>query len=95
MPRWQARSARAVHVLLYAVILGMGASGIGMLVLSGAGDSLFDAASAPLPDFWQYAPRKPHSFGAKFLIALLVLHVGAALYHQMVLRDGLIRRMWF
>ncbi|MEM6986396.1 MAG: cytochrome b/b6 domain-containing protein [Pseudomonadota bacterium] len=95
MPRWQARSAHAVHVLLYVVMLGMGASGIGMLVLSGAGDSLFGGASAPLPDFWQYAPRRPHGLGARILVALIVLHVGAALYHQMVLRDGLLRRMWF
>ncbi|MBM3529390.1 MAG: hypothetical protein FJX62_14970 [Alphaproteobacteria bacterium] len=31
----------------------------------------------------------------RVLVALLALHVGAALYHHFVRRDGLLRRMWF
>jgi len=37
----QHRAAQLVHVLFYVVILGMAVSGIGMLVLSGAGAILF------------------------------------------------------
>jgi cytochrome b561 len=29
------------------------------------------------------------------LMALIALHVLAALYHTFILRDGLLRRMWF
>jgi cytochrome b561 len=94
-PRWQERAARAVHVLFYVVILGMVASGVGMLALSGAAPMIFGAESGPLPDFWKYPPRIPHGIGARLLLALLVLHAGAALYHHFVRRDGLLRRMWF
>jgi cytochrome b561 len=94
-PRWQERAARAVHVLFYVVILGMTASGIGMMALSGAAPMIFGGAGAPLPDFWKYPPRLPHGIGARLLLALLVLHVGAALYHHFVRRDGVLWRMWF
>ncbi|MDW3096969.1 MAG: cytochrome b/b6 domain-containing protein [Alphaproteobacteria bacterium] len=94
-PAWQTASAKAVHVLFYVVILGMAASGIGMVVLSGAGQSLFAGASASLPDFHDYAPRLPHGLGARFMVALLFLHIGAALYHHFIKKDGLIGRMWF
>jgi cytochrome b561 len=93
MPPLQERAARVVHVLFYVVILGMAASGIGMIVLSGAGLVLFGGAPGPLPDFWQYPPRIPHRIGAILLIFLFVLHVGAALYHQFILRDRLLARM--
>jgi cytochrome b561 len=94
-PRWQERAARAVHVLFYVVILGMTASGIGMMALSGAAPMIFGGAGAPLPDFWKYPPRLPHGIGARLLLALLVLHVGAALYHHFVRSDGVLWRMWF
>jgi cytochrome b561 len=94
-PRWQERAAQAVHVLFYVVILGMIASGIGLMALSSAAPMIFGGEGAPLPDFWKYPPRLPHGIGARLLLALLVLHVGAALYHQFVRRDGLLWRMWF
>ena len=82
-------------MLFYIVILGMAASGIGMLVLSGAGLIIFGGPAESLPNFWDYAPRTPHGLGAKFMIGLLVLHAGAALYHQFFIKDGLLKRMWF
>lgn len=87
------RTARAVHVLFYVVILGMAASGIGMMLLSGAGAVLFGAGGGTLPDFWDYTPRIPHGLGARVFVALLVLHVGGALYHQFVRGDRLLARM--
>lgn len=93
-PRWQQRSAQAVHVLFYVVILGMVASGVGTMALSGAAPMIFGGKSALLPDFWKYPPRMPHGIGARFLLVLLILHGGAALYHHFVRRDGLLWRMW-
>ncbi len=95
MPRWQDRAAHAVHVFLYIVILGMAASGIGMLALSGAAPIIFNESNTVLPDFWEYPPRIPHGIGARLIIALFVLHAGAALYHHFVKKDGLLHRMWF
>lgn len=94
-PLVQARAARAVHLLFYVVLIGMAASGIGMLALSGAAGILFGGEPGPLPDFMAYAPRIPHGLGAFFLVALVLAHVAAALYHQFVMRDRLIVRMWF
>jgi cytochrome b561 len=87
------RAASTVHALFYVVILGMAASGIGMLVLSGAGPVIFGAQGSPLPDFFQYPPRIPHGIGARLLIAALVLHVGGGLYHQFIARDRIFARM--
>lgn len=89
----QTRIAAAVHVLFYVFILGMAASGIGMMALSGAGAVVFGAAGGSLPDFWIYPPRIPHGLGARLLVALLVLHVCGALYHQFVLRDRALARI--
>jgi cytochrome b561 len=94
-PHWQERAAQAVHVLFYAVIFGMIASGISMMVLSGASPVIFGGQGAALPDFWKYSPRGLHGIGAWLLIALVVLHAGAALYHQFGRRDRLLRRMRF
>ena len=93
-PLWQERMARVVHVAFYVVILGMIASGIGMMVLSGAAPVIF-GGEGTLPDFHDYPPRVPHGFGAFLLLALLVAHIGAALYHHFIRRDGLLRRMWY
>ena len=93
MAVWQALTERAVHSLLYVTIIIMGASGIGMIALSGAGPILFGGSSQPLPNFRDYAPRIPHGLGAFVLLGLLVVHIGAALYHQFIRRDRLLARM--
>lgn len=95
LPLWQERIAGGVHIAFYLVILGMAASGIGMMILSGAAPAIFGAPGAMLPDFTDYPPRIPHGLGAFLLVGLLVFHAGAALYHQFVRRDGLLQRMWY
>lgn len=87
------RAATAVHLIFYIVIIGLAASGIGMMVLSGAGPIVFGGASGALPDFWTVLPRVPHGIGVRVLIALLILHVGGALYHQFIRGDRLLARM--
>lgn len=84
-------ASRVVHALLVLLPLGMVASGVAMMALSGAADPLF--AGGPLPDFADLVPRGPHGLGSRLLIGLVVLHVAAALFHQFALRDGLIGRM--
>lgn len=85
--RWQALAAWAVHRAFYVVILVMGASGIALIALSGAVDVLFGGASDALPSFGQYPPRRAHGLGATLMMGLIALHVGAALYHQFILRE--------
>lgn len=91
-PRWQALAAHANHALLHAALLLIGVSGIALLVLSGVAPILFAGADRPLPRF-DFAPMKAHALGAFALVALICLHVGAALYHDFYRRDHLLGRM--
>ena len=93
MAGWQMRVSRLVHNLFYVVILGMAASGVAMLALSGAAAILYFGAPGPLPDFETLPPRAAHGLGAWAMLALLALHLGAALFHQLVMRDRLLARM--
>ncbi len=94
-PPWQEKAAKAVHTLFYIIIIGMAASGVAMIALSGADAIIFDGQAGVLPNFFDYGPRIPHGLGARLMLALLVMHVGAALYHHFVQRDGTLKRMWF
>lgn len=90
-PPIQEWAARTVHVGLYVAIVVMATSGLATVALSGAVPALL--TGAPLPDFNAYPPRAAHGLGARLLLALLVVHVGAALYHQFVRRDRIFARM--
>ena len=98
MPEWQRRIAAASHLLLYALLVVMPLSGfirvraggfpIELLDLLGAGPWL--AKSEALAKVAQGV----HFTAAMLLIALLALHVGAALHHAIIRRDGVWQRMW-
>jgi cytochrome b561 len=90
-PGWQKLAARITHAGLYVLLVAMGISGIGTIVLSGAIPALL--AGAVLPDFDGLAPRVGHGAMSKVLIGLIVLHLGAVLYHQLIRRDRLLGRM--
>jgi cytochrome b561 len=90
-PRWQRLAARAVHALLYTLLILMGTSGIMTIVLSGAIPALL--SGAPPPDFSELVPRVAHGIMSKLLLVLLAAHIGAALYHQFFRRDHLMARM--
>jgi len=90
-PRWQVRLAQLVHGCLYVLLVLMASSGIATLILSGAVSTLL--AGGPVPDFSELIPRVAHGIMARILLLLLVVHVGAALWHQLVRRDHLLARM--
>jgi cytochrome b561 len=90
-PGWQRGAARAVHLLLLALSLGMVASGIGMVALTGAAPAIFGGGL--LPDFEAVLPRIPHGIGARLLALLVILHVAAALHHALIRHDGTLARM--
>lgn len=93
-PAWQEAGARGVHFLLYLVLIVMLGSGIALLAMSGAGPVIM-AGVGTLPDFTDFPPRAAHGIGAFLLLLLLAAHVGAALYHQLLRRDNIFRRMWY
>ena len=86
-------AARLVHLGLYVVILVMVSSGFATVILTGANLQLFGNAPLPLPDFSLAPPFTVHGIVARLLIALLLAHIGAALWHQFARRDRLLARM--
>ena len=84
------------HYLLYLAAFGMVLSGLGMAQASNLFQVLFRSSGLSLPEnFWVYPPRIGHGITATVLILLILLHIGAAFYHQFIRRDNLLARMWF
>ncbi|MFN6977495.1 MAG: cytochrome b [Gemmobacter sp.] len=89
------RLAPLTHWALYAAAIAMAASGVALSVAAGLPPIVFGGQGSLPPDFDAYAARALHGFIAPVLMALIVLHVAAALWHQVIRRDGLMARMWF
>lgn len=99
-PVWRCRTAGWVHGLIYLALLILPVTGYIVWVHMKEAMDLFGlvtvpAVFTPTPDderLWAGA-WYVHFFAGWMLLGLVALHVGAALYHQFVLKDGLIRRM--
>ncbi|QBF27315.1 cytochrome b [Pseudomonas tructae] len=94
LPTLQHRAAKASHLLLYGLMLAMPLLGWGML--SAGGYPLPLQLPALLPhDLQLYALlRQAHGWLAYVLFASVLVHLGAALMHGLVRRDGVLRSMW-
>jgi len=86
------RLGRIAHALLNVVVLLMVASGVGLALQSGAQDAVFFGGAFPA-DFKVYTLRQVHGLLSRIAMGLIALHVLAALYHQFVVKDGLLARM--
>jgi cytochrome b561 len=97
MPSWQLRAYHATHTLMYVLFFAVPLAG--WAYSSMAGFPIVWFGVIPLPDFVPVDKElaetfKPvHAVLAYTLLALVVLHVGAALKHHFVDRDGLLARM--
>lgn len=97
MPRWQQLAHHGVHHLLYALFFAVPL--IGWAYSSAAGFPIVWFGVWQLPDLVAANPAlaeavKPwHMISAYTLAALIALHIAAALKHQLIDRDGLLRRM--
>lgn len=97
MTQAQRSIAGWVHRLIYAVLFIMLTSGLTVWMWIGGPITLFGAIPVPLPriasedEFWLSVAGYTHEYGAFAITALVVLHIGAALWHELVLRDRLIR----
>jgi cytochrome b561 len=94
----QARVAGLTHLGLYAALLVMAISGYVRVVAGGFPLEFWDAIGVPrlVPKSETLAATaKAIHANARFaLVALIAAHVGAALYHLVVKRDGVFARMW-
>lgn len=98
VPLWQQRLAGLTHALLYATVLVMALSGYVRVVAGGFPLEWWDALGvprlAPRSDTVAEAAKTIHWATHYIVIALVALHVGAALFHAVIKRDGVVARMW-
>ena len=96
IPDWQVRAARVSHGLLYASLLLMPLTGFLGASRTQEGLVIFGIA---LPRFavadHEMAERffAIHGTVAWMLVALVMIHIAAALRH-LLLKDGVFQRMW-
>lgn len=98
VPAWQDTASRASHRLLYAAMIVMPLLGLAGSAYSKRGVEFFGLsvprAVAPNQDLAETF-FTAHSVVAWVLVALIAVHVLAALKHLIVNRDGVFQRMWF
>lgn len=99
VPHWQRKASAAAHGLLYLLLFAIPLSG--WAFSSASGYPLVYLGELALPD---WVPKDKslaaqlkqlHEWLTTLLMIMVGLHIGAALKHQFIDRDGLLRRMWF
>jgi cytochrome b561 len=95
-PAWQRLAARAAHGFLYVLLIAIPVVGYVMVMAKGRGAAFF---AWELPSLLGKDPplgklaEEAHEWLAYLLIAIVTVHAGAALWHHLVARDGVLRRM--
>lgn len=96
MPLWQKTAAHATHTLLYVLMFGMPLSGYIMSDAMGYHPNWFGISvpilTSPNPKLADSLAAF-HEYGSYALWALLAAHVGAALFHHVIVKDETLRRM--
>jgi cytochrome b561 len=104
---WTARPAKATtgyplldrlapvsHWGFYALVLAMVGTGYTTGILAGLPAIVFGNSGDPLPpSFAIYPIWVAHGYLAALLAGLITIHILATLYHQLIQKDGLFRRM--
>ena len=95
---WQRSAAHASHGMLYLLLLVMPLSGYIRVRAGGFPIELLDRLGLPTlvprSDTLAATAKLIHEYGGYALIAVLLAHIGAALHHALILRDGIWARIW-
>ena len=94
---WQRQMSLWVHRLLYTMLIFMAVTGYLRVTLGGFPVEVLDALGMPRPprnDAMAAIAQRAHFLGKFLLMGLILVHVGAALGHAIVKRDGVFSRMW-
>jgi cytochrome b561 len=99
MPAWQEKLMHVTHIALYLLMLAVPI--VGWLMSSAKGYTVNYFGLFELPDLVNqdkalgHTLKEAHEFLANSLMALVGLHILAALKHQFIDKDGLLSRMSF
>jgi cytochrome b561 len=98
LPALQRHAAVAVHAGLYALLIVMAVSGYVRVTTGGFPIEALRAIGIPplLPKNEAVAEvaKRVHATAVIGLLVLIAMHVGAAAWHGLVRRDGIVARMW-
>lgn len=94
----QAKAAAATHGLLYTLMFIVPLAGYVRVRAGGFPIESLDALGLPTlvpkSDALAALAKSVHYYAGIAIIAVLAVHIGAALYHRFVRRDGVLARMW-
>ena len=97
MNAWMARISHVAHIALYVTMVLAPALGLAALWARGTEMSflgLFAMPSPMTPDrAFSRTLKGLHELASNALVILALLHAAAAIFHQVILRDGLLTRM--
>ena len=95
----QRRLAQLAHVTLYGLMIALPISGWITTSAANIPTKLFWLIELPAitgPDeALKSMAAEVHEICVTLLIIILVVHIGAALRHHFILRDSILKRMWF
>ena len=102
MQAWERAAAKFTHIGFYVLMLGVPLMGWAMVSASTLPVENEIFYLIPLPDMPGVSASKTaearlkffHEIGAKLILVLFILHVGAALKHHFVEKDDTLIRMW-
>lgn len=97
LPAWQRTAAHASHLVLYVLMAAMPL--IGWSMLSAGGYPVVMVGGVHLPPIAPHNVtlyawlRAAHTWFALALFATVLMHLGAALFHALIRRDGVLASM--
>jgi cytochrome b561 len=98
LPTWQRRAAGASHIALYVMVFFMAITGYVRVTMGGFPIEGLGALGLhpllPRNEAVAEIAKSLHFYGRFVLIAVLAVHIGAALHHVLILRDGVFGRIW-
>lgn len=98
LPDWQIKIAGLTHTLLYVLMVVMPVAGYVRVRAGGFPIEMLDAINAPalIPksEGLAAAAKAVHFYGGWAIAILIAMHIGAALQHKLIKKDGVFRRMW-
>ena len=98
LPDWQHRAAGLSHLAIYTLLIIMPVAGYIRVKAGGFPIESLDALGMPSlvmrSDALAEIAKAAHYFGGFFLAGLVAMHIGAALHHGVIRKDGVFSRMW-
>jgi cytochrome b561 len=98
IPAAQRVAARTVHTLLYVFLLVQAISGYVRVTTGGFPLEFLQSLGIPAlfakNEAVSEVAKTIHATSIVVLLILIAMHVGAAAYHGIVRRDGVVSRMW-